>query len=128
VLRDRDSISPQVSMELPIAADDLPKLTKVIQDFAGAHKLSFRDVGVPYVPPNHSVSLCNDQGVTIHLGVAIQPARSADLQISVFELKDGAGWLPMTRALLAKIETEWPEKILFRSPRGGYMPRPKELL
>jgi hypothetical protein len=116
VLRDRDSISPQMSIDLQIAPEDAPKLTQVIQDFAASNKLQYRDASVP----THShVSLCNERGLTIKLD------RLASL--SVFELQPGSGWQQTTKELIDRIETLWPGKLRFRAPQGGDMPRPKEL-
>ena len=77
VLRDRDSISPQVSMDLQIAPEDVPKLFRAMQDFAVTHKLQFRDASVP---TRWFISLCNDRGVTIQLQLLVL----ADIGVSNF--------------------------------------------
>ena len=116
MLQDRDSISPQVSMDLPIAAEDVPKLTRAMQDFAATHELQFRDASVP---TSLFLSLCNDRGITVQLHLLAS--------IGVFERQPGSGWQQTTKDLIDRIENLWPGKLRFRSPGGGEMPRPKEL-
>ncbi len=41
----RTSIGPQASLDLQIAIDDWPKLTKMFEQFGNEHQLSFRDAG-----------------------------------------------------------------------------------
>lgn len=116
VLRDRDSIAPQVSMELQIAQEDVPKLTQAMHEFAATHKLHYRDASVP---ARWFLSLCNDRGLTIRLDLLVE--------ISVFELQPGSGWQQTTKELIDRIEALWPGKLRFHAPQGGYMPRPEEL-
>ena len=116
VLRGRDSIAPQVSMDLPIAQEDVPKLMQAMQDFAATHQLQVRDASAP---DRWFLSLCNDQGLTIQLHLLVT--------IGVFERQPGSGWQQTTKELIATIETLWPGKLRFRAPQGGTMPRPKEL-
>lgn len=40
VLRDRESISPQVSLVLQLASEEAPKLTQAMEDFAAVHKIA----------------------------------------------------------------------------------------
>jgi hypothetical protein len=116
VLLDRDSISPQVSMELQIAREDVPQLTAAMQDFAAARDLQYRDASEP---DRLDISFCNDRGLTISLDTLVS--------ISVFERQSGSGWQQTTKELIDRIETLWPGKLLFSAPQGGYMPRPQEL-
>jgi hypothetical protein len=63
-------------------------------------------------------SLCNDR-LTINVSL---------YGIEVFELQPHSGWQQTTKDLVGRIETLWPGKLSFRPPKGGEMPRPKELL
>ena len=116
VLRDRDRISSKVGMYLQIVSDDIPKLTRAIEDFAATHALSFRNSSVPTAL---FLSLCNDRGVTIQLQLFVA--------ISVFELQPGSGWERTTKDLITALETLWPGKLGFNVPGGKFVPRPKEL-
>jgi hypothetical protein len=117
VLRDgRQSIAPQVSMDLPITGEALAELTRATAEFAATKNLSFRDSSKPEAL---FLSLCHDRGLTIHL--------SPGVSIAVFEVHAGSDWQRTTKDLIDRIETLWPGKLRFRAPQGGDMPRPKEL-
>ena len=115
LLRDRQSISPQVSIVSMVPTEDLPKLTQLVEEFARTRALSFRNSSAGAAL---YLSICND-GLAITLSNLVE--------ISVFELQPGSSWQRMTKELIDTLQTQWPGKILFRAPSGGYMPRPAEL-
>jgi hypothetical protein len=116
VLRDRESISPQVGLVLSSRARKGAKLTQIMEDLAAVHELQFGSVASE--PARSLVRLCNDR-LTIKVSVH---------GIEVFELQPHSGWQQPTKDLIGRIETVWPGKLRFHSPEGGEMPRPKELL
>lgn len=115
VLRDRETIAPQVGLNLQLASEDAPKLRQAMEAFAAAHKLQVRTLAAE--PARSAVSLCNDR-LTIKASLN---------EIDVFELQPQSGWQQISRGLIARIETLWPGKLRFRLPTGGEMPRPKGL-
>ena len=87
-----------MSMELQIAAEDAPKLTQALQDFAAKRGMSFKDASLP---TTRFVSLCNDRGVTAQLSSTM----------GVFELRPDSGWERTTKELIDTLEASWPDRI-----------------
>ena len=103
-------------MILELPEDEAPKLARVMTDFAAAYKLQVREAANE--PPRLTISLCNER-LTI---------KGSPYEITVFETQNGSGWREASKYLIGVIESTWPGKPAFRSPAGGDIPRPKELL
>ena len=102
-------------MRLEIAAEEWPKLTQFIEEFAKTHAMSLRN---DEDRTDAYLSICNDAGLTI---------KAWRGQTSVFERQPHSGWERTTKDLVDKLESLWPGRLRFPAPKGGSMPRPEEL-
>jgi hypothetical protein len=105
--RDRNWLPSQATMRLEITDEEGLKLTRAMEEFAATHKMSFRDNSVS---GTHSISLCNDRGVTIKL--------HALRHIAVIERRPDSGWQQTTKELVDRIETLWPGKLRLDLRKG----------
>ena len=134
MLRDgRDSIGPQVSMDLPIDVADWTRLTKLFLDFAAARGMSFRDStqNRPNVMQAIYLSACGEQVNVTAMQQRWSTTNTAipnrGISIGIYEQHDGSDWKQIARDLIAEIELAWPGKLQFRGRDGGVVPMPPEL-
>jgi hypothetical protein len=132
----RTSVGPKVSIDLEIAMDAWPRLTRLLEEFGASHGMSFRNLthSQPAVVDVLSLSACTEAGLVI---TAFEQ-RWADpriasllsdrgVPIGVFDLHDGTGWQPLARDLIAMLDTEWRGKVRFRGDDGELVPKPAVL-
>ncbi|MCA1360311.1 hypothetical protein I6F14_01980 [Bradyrhizobium sp. IC3069] len=125
----RDSRTPvrlQVHANLRVPPEEWKKLEQTFADFGQAQALSIRrnvhsqDGNVIW----RSVSLCNDAGISISVDdepwlARIHPTRADEgMTLSIYSLRSGWDWKPLTRHLLGELEKIWPEKTTFRGLSG----------
>jgi hypothetical protein len=132
----RSSVHSQLNVDILIAIEDWPALSRQFEEFAAAHALSFRnssrtDPGVVHVL---GLSLCNENGVNISAIdqrwvprnlEPIVPGRGVG--VGVYELRENSGWRAHARDLVAVLEAAWPGKVTFRDKDGRLMPKPTDL-
>jgi hypothetical protein len=131
----RTSIGPVVHWDLEISDSEWPKLKELLESFATTHHLSFRDESdvKPGVVRAFYVSACNEDGVNIEIGEQRWASENYEnptgigVSIGIYITKDDAGWIPLTKELIANLETQWPGKIQFKGDRGETVPKPKIL-
>jgi hypothetical protein len=128
----RQSIGPQVNLDLQISKEDWPGLAALLATFSVKHGMDFRD-STRIEPNMHylALSMCNDRGVSIEvLDMRLahrnfQPSiPGRGVPVAVFEVHEGSGWTQIARPLVAEIEATWPAKLTFRDSLGRVMPMP----
>lgn len=132
----RTSIGPAVHWDLEISDSEWPKLKELLESFATTHHLSFRDESDVELGVMRTlyISACNEDGVNIEIGEQRWASENYEnhtgkgVSIGVYITKDDAGWIPLTKELIANLETEWPGRIQFKGDRGEAVPKPKILL
>jgi hypothetical protein len=137
MLRDgRRSASPKVNIDLDVAIDDWPRLASLLEEFALSRRMSFRNLSdsQPAVKIL-GLSVCSQEGLVITADELRWASRNyapamdgRGVPVGVFDLKDGAGWQPLARELVAVLDSEWQGKVRFRGRDGRLMPRPAELI
>ncbi len=128
----RPSIGPVVHWDLQIGDNEWPKFKELLQSFATTNNMSFRDESdvKPGVVRTLYLSACNEDGVNIEIveqrwaSENYVDTTSPGVSIGIYITKDEADWVPLTKELIAKIETQWPHKIQFRGDRGEIVPKP----
>jgi hypothetical protein len=132
LFRDRRSVSGEWSINLQIAAEEWPSLTRQIEHFGAAHTLSLRNSSKTQpgaFPPILNLSLCNDQGINI-VADNQQSApwnfeiMSSGVVITIYNLHNDPNRLGTTRDLIAKLEAVWPGKVKIL---GRNIPTPKDM-
>jgi hypothetical protein len=131
IFRDgRTSVSPKVRIDLDIAIDDWPRLARILEDFGGAHGMSFRNAsedrpGVKIL----GLSACSEQGLVITAFELLwasrnyaPPAAGMGVPIGVFDLNDGIGWQPLAQELVGALDSAWQGKVRFRDGSGRFVP------
>jgi hypothetical protein len=131
----RRSVAPKLSLDLDIAMDDWPRLTKLLQEFAASHGMSFRNESQSEPPVKVlSLSECTASGVLIsadeqrwaHQNFAPSvPGRG--ISVTVYNPNDDSGWLTLARELVARLEADWTDKVRYRGSDGRIVPKPAEL-
>ena len=100
-----------------------PKLTRVLEDFAASHGMSFRNSNQsdPNVLESLDLSLCNEQGLLITANDHRWATQGyapimADwkVPVSLFDLTEGASWRRLSHDLFAALNSEWPGKVQVR--------------
>jgi hypothetical protein len=129
----RKRISPQLRMNVAVGDDEWSRLTAVFRAFADEYGLDFRDSSEvrPGVVSTLYLSVC-DAAVTISTSEQRWASRAAALVdpavgISLFEVEAGSEWPTLARALIARLEDEWPSRLEFRDGRGRVIPKPAEI-
>lgn len=132
----RRSVTPKVGIDLDIAMDDWPRLTSLLEEFARSRRMSFRNLnGTRAAVKILSLSMCSDEGLVITADELRWASRNyapamegRGVPVGVFDLKDGAGWKPLARELVAVLDSEWRSKVRFRGSNGRLIPEPAELM
>ena len=119
----RTSTNPKLGVHLHISDDDWAKLTAVLKTFAAENGLSFRDGNVVRYSRIEwlGVSLCSDDGFNFHGS----PGDGAT-GISIYEVNEGSGWLPMARKLITDLKKNWPNRVLIKDREGYIIPKSKQ--
>jgi hypothetical protein len=123
----RTSVAPKINIDLDVTMDDWPAVTKLLEDFAAAHGMSFRksSQNQPKVVEVLMLSACRDDGVVVNVVeqrwgskqyAPIMTGRG--VPIIVYDLRDGPGWQPFARDLVTWLESRWPGKVRFRDGLG----------
>jgi hypothetical protein len=132
----RRSMSPSVNIDLDIAMDDWPRLTKLLEEFATSHGMSFRNLSKSESSVKIlSLSECTASGIVIstneqrwaHQNFA-PPLLGYGVSIGVFDPNYDSYWLALAQELVAKLETEWAGKVRFRGGNGRIVPKPPQLM
>ena len=133
----RQHVTPQVGIELHIDAQDWPKLTEVFKELASGYALSFRNSSKtePGIFQLLGLSLCNERGTNIEAHWQewasekwkASPLARRGVPLGVYELQKDSGWEQLARDLIAKLESVWPGKVVFRDRGGRLVPMPREL-
>src|SRR6266571_157136 len=132
----RASIGPRVNIDLQIGLDEWARLTKLLEDFAAMHGLSFRNLIRPDSPAARFLylSLCNERGTSIsvveqywHNSTYARPSADRGISIPVYEVYEGSDWQELAGDLIAELEATWPGRVRFRDPRGRIVPKPAGL-
>jgi hypothetical protein len=131
----RQSIVPQVNIDLRIEKDDWSRLAAVLSTFSAANGMHFRD-STRIEPAMHylHLSACNDHGVNIHVHDMRWTHRNFEpliagrgVPVGVYEVHDNSGWPRIAGALIADLEVAWPGKVAFLDQRGNEIPVPQYL-
>jgi len=132
----RTSISPRVNIDLKIEPDERPQLTRLIDNFAATHELSFRKSSRSEMPDARSLylNLRNERGTTIsvaerywHDSTYARPRADRGVSIPIYALYAGSDWQELAKDLIADLETMWPGRVRFRGRDGRIIPKPLAL-
>jgi hypothetical protein len=122
----RSSVSPQASIDLDIAMDDWPRLTRLLEGFGVSHGMSFRNSGesTPAIKIL-GLSACTEDGIVITADEQrwasrnyASPIEGRGVPIGVYDLNDGTGWQRLAQELVALLDSEWRGKVRFRDGNG----------
>jgi hypothetical protein len=109
----------------------------LLEEFGASHGMSFRNSNdsKPAVVDVLGLSACTEDGLVITAHDMVWNAQQyAGLRgdrgatIGVFDLHDGSGWQPVTKELVAVLESAWKGKVRFRDGGGRTVPTPPELM
>ncbi|HEY1541748.1 MAG TPA: hypothetical protein VGG01_05020 [Xanthobacteraceae bacterium] len=129
----RQSVRSRVNVVLEISADDWLRLTKLFEEFATAHELSFRNNSrsPSDVVQVLNLSLCNDSGLNIEalqqLWHQVKSVPANGVTIGIYVLRNGSQWRGIAHDLAARLESTWPGKIKFKDGNGRIVPAPTNL-
>jgi hypothetical protein len=126
----RNSVSPKVRIDLDIATTDWSRLTRLLDEFAVSHGMSFRNSNdsKPAVVEILGLSACDENGRVITAD-DLRWASRADaalggdrgVTIGVFALKEDTGSLPLAQELVAALNSEWQGKVRLRARDGRFI-------
>lgn len=121
-------------MDLNVSSEEWEPLTEVFDRLGRDLGLSFRNMSrvTPDVVHVLNLSLCSESGVLMmaneqHWLVGDAPDDGLALPITVYETREGSGWIVPARALIAALEERWPGKLTFSDERGRTIPKPPQL-
>jgi hypothetical protein len=123
----RTSVGPEVNIDLDVAMEDWPGLTRLLRDYANAHRMSFRNLSKEQAAAFSilSLSACTEEGIIIMASeqrwasqkyLSLMSGRG--VSIEVFDLRDGPGWQLFAHDLVAALELRWLGKVRFRDGLG----------
>jgi hypothetical protein len=73
---------------------------------------------MPPPPPDRFKNLGDSVAKDVSDRIKRASDRMKGIKLEVHELRPGSGWSPLTHELLEKIETRWPQKIVFEGSDG----------
>lgn len=129
----RTRISAQLRMNLAVGDDEWSRVADVFRAFADDYGLAFRDSSEirPGVVSTLYLSVCHT-AVTLSTSEQRWASRATQLVdpgvgIALYEVETGSEWPTLARALIARLEDEWPSRLEFRDGGGRVIPKPAEV-